>query len=56
MTTGGEGNRHYSLDIIYALWDEGLSTGEIASKIGCIRGTVMSSLANYIKYSKVESL
>ena len=55
-TIGGEGNRLYSQDAIYALWDDGLPVGEIATKIGCTGSTVYLALLSYLNYSKEESI
>lgn len=54
-TIGGEGNRLYSQDAIYALWDDGLPVGEIATKLGCTSSTVYLALLSYLNYSREES-
>ena len=55
-TLGGEGNRKYTPEAIYALWDSGLTVGKIAEQIGCNRSTVYSILTLYGEYSVEESL
>ena len=55
-TLGGEGNRKYTPDVIYALWDSGLTVSEITRQTGCVRSTVYSTLLLYNEYSQTESL
>lgn len=55
-TLGGEGNRRYTPEAIYALWDTGITVSEIAKQLGCVRTTVYSTLAIYNGYSLEESL
>jgi group I intron endonuclease len=55
-TLGGEGNRKYTLETIYTLWDSGLTIGQIAEQLSCARSTVYSSLLSYSEYSVEESI
>ena len=55
-TLGGEGNRKYTPDTIYVLWDSGLTVGRIAEYVGCTRSTVYTILQLYGEYSLEESL
>lgn len=55
-TQGGEGNHLYDKDIIYRLWDDGCSTGEISRRLGCVRSTVYETLLDYKNYNVEESL
>lgn len=55
-TLGGEGNRKYTLETLYALWDSGLAVGQIAEQLGCNRSTVYSSLLAYSEYTLEESI
>lgn len=56
MTVGGTGNRLYSKEKIYNLWDKGLSISQIANEINCARSVVYECLLDYDKYSVIESI
>lgn len=55
MTLGGSGNRKYSKETVYQLWDQGLSIKEIAEKIKSVRSVVYEILLDYDAYSTTES-
>lgn len=56
MTRGGEGNRLYSKETIYTLWDNGLSISQIADTIKSVRSVVYECLLDYDNYSVQESI
>lgn len=56
LTKGGDGIKKYDWGIFRKLWDEGYSVKEIASIIGCYRGTVGEALKDYPNYSYRKSL
>lgn len=55
MTVGGSGTIKNDYSIIYSLWDEGLSAGQIATKTGYNRNTISKILKDYENFSITES-
>ena len=54
ITLGGDGNRKLDAATIYTLWDEGLTTSQIAQKIGATKNGVKLLLTGYENYSIKE--
>lgn len=57
MNTGGDNHFKLPPEIIYNLWDEGKSIGEISKILEneISKSTIRKYLASYPKYSKEES-
>ena len=56
LTRGGDGNVKLDYDLIYNLWDSGLTTTEIGELIGSTQAGVRNALIGYPNYSVEESL
>lgn len=54
ITLGGDGNRKLDVTTIYTLWDEGLTTSQIAKEIGATKEGVKLLLTGYDNYSVDE--
>ena len=55
ITAGGKGtNKEISQELLEKLWDEGLTTEEIAQKIDCTRQWVRQRLKSYKNYDADE--
>lgn len=54
-TLGGEGTRTLDYQLIYALWDSGLSIAEICKIVNANRYGVRHALQGYAKYSEQEA-
>lgn len=55
LTPGGEGVESINRQIVYDLWDSGLSIGKIANQIQCNKHTVIDILREYCNYNNEES-
>lgn len=55
MTVGGEGTEVIERDLVYELWDKGLTVNNIANNVQCSSITIQRILHNYEKYSTTES-
>ena len=55
LTYGGEGTVRIDYNEVYRLWDDGLSTFQIAEKLHIARGTALYILQQYKNYSDEES-
>lgn len=55
LTYGGEGTVRIDYNEVYRLWDEGLSTYEIAEKMNVAKSTIWYILSQYKNYSGEES-
>lgn len=56
MTLGGAGGFNVDYDLVCGLWDDGLSSGEISSKLGVSQSCVVSILKEHPNYSPQEGL
>lgn len=54
ITLGGDGHHILDYEIIYQLWDKGLTTSEIAERVGASREGIERALQNYVNYSPEE--
>ena len=54
LTIGGDGNRRLDTELIRQLWDEGLSTGQIAEELGYTKNGLVKHLWDYENYSVDE--
>ena len=55
ITAGGKGtNKEIPQELIESLWDQGLSTAEIAEQVNCTRQWVRLRLKNYSNYTPEE--
>lgn len=55
LTYGGEGTVRVDYNEVYRLWDEGLSTYEIAEKMNVAKSTIWYIVSQYKNYSGEES-
>lgn len=55
MTLGGDGNIKLDYELIYNLWDSGLTTTEIGELIGSTQAGVQKVLTGYPNYSVKEA-
>ena len=55
LTYGGEGTVRIDYNEVYRLWDEGLSTYEIAEKMNVAKSTIWYIVSQYKNYSGEES-
>lgn len=56
LTRGGDGNVKLDYPLIYALWDNGLTTSQIAEYVGATREGVVKALQGYDNFTLEESL
>jgi hypothetical protein len=56
LTRGGDGNVKLDYPLIYALWDNGLTTSQIADYVGATREGIAKVLQGYSNFSLEESI